>query len=217
MINMEKKIVIFDFDGTIANTFPIIKQVIMHLANHFGFKTPTNYQLNQYRSKQYQAIIKELHIPLFKIPFLLQAGRKEMTFLIHKAKIFPGIKLCIKKLISNNFTVGILTSNSKINVQIFLKKHNLPIKIIHSELNLFGKDRAINKIINKYHWDKKQVVYIGDEVRDIEACHKTAIEVIAVSWGFNEKDLLKKFHPTLIVDHPDEIKKYLLSKPSRST
>ena len=213
---MEKKIVIFDFDGTIANTFPIIKEVIKLLASRYGFKTPTEYQLNLFRSKQYQIIIKQLHIPLFKLPFLLQAGRKEMSLLLYKAKIFPGIKRCIQQLINNHFTVGILTSNTKTNVEKFLNRYHIPIAIIYSEFNLFGKDKAINKLTKKYQWDKKQIIYIGDEVRDIEACKKAKIDIIAVSWGFNNKILLSKFYPTLIVKHPSEINRYL-SKPSRPT
>lgn len=212
---MRKTIVIFDFDGTIANTFLIIKQVIVRLANRFGFDKPTDNQINQYQLRRYAEVVKELQIPLFKIPFLLQAGRKEMFNLMPKVNIFPEIKPLINQLLKNNFTIGILTSNSKINVQIFLRKHNLPIKIIHSELNLFGKDKAINRIIKQYRWNKNQIIYIGDEVRDIEACHKAKVDIIAVSWGFNKKELLKKFNPTLIVDHPKEIYEYL-AKPSGS-
>jgi len=213
---MRKQIIIFDFDGTIANTLPVIKQIIIRLAYSFGFKTPTEDQMDQYRSKQYKKIIKELQIPLYKIPFLLQAGRNKMSNSIHHTNIFPGIKECIQRLINNKLTVGILTSNSKINVEIFLKKHHIPIKIIHNELNLFGKDKALDRLIKQYKWDKNQVIYIGDEVRDIEACHTVGIDVIAVSWGFNQKELLEKFNPTVIVKHPNDIYKYL-SKPSCST
>lgn len=213
---MEKKVVIFDFDGTLANTFPITKQIVIRMANRYGYNKPTDTQMNLYLTKQYMTIIKELHIPLFKIPFLLQAGRKEMSRLIQYADIYPGIKLLIRKLIKNNFIIGILTSNSKINVEIFIKKHHLPITIIHSELNLFGKDKALNRLIKKYNWDKNQVVYIGDEVRDIEACHKAKIDIIAVPWGFNNKELLIKFNPTLIVDRPNDIFEYLAKPPCSS-
>lgn len=213
---MKKKIVIFDFDGTIANSFPITKQIVINIANRYGFNKPTNNQMNLYLTKQYKTLIKELNIPLYKIPFLLQAGRKEMFKLMQQVNIFPGIKQLINQLINNHIEVGILTSNSIENVQILIKKYKLPIKIIHSELNLFGKYRALNRLIEQYNWIKNQVIYVGDEVRDIEACKKAKIDIIAVSWGFNEKALLNKSHPTFIADHPDDIYKYL-SKPSRSS
>lgn len=213
---MKKKIVIFDFDGTIANTFPITKQIVIRMAGRFGFNKPTDDQMNLYLTKQYKTLIKELNIPLFKIPFLLQSGRKEMFKLMQQVNIFPGIKRLINQLIESHVEVGILTSNSEINVEIFIKKHNLPINIIHSELNLFGKDKALNRLIRQYGWDKNQVVYIGDEVRDIEACKRAKIDIIAVSWGFNNELLLSKSYPTLIVNHPNKIYQYL-SKPSGPT
>jgi len=213
---MKKDIVIFDFDGTIADTLPVIKQIIIRLAKSFGFKTPSENQIDRYRSKQYKTIIKELQIPLYKIPFLLQAGRKKMLSLIPQTDIFPGMKPLITKLVNKDYIVAILTSNSKINVQSFLNKHKIPINIIHSEFNLFGKGNALNRLIKQYNWNKNKIVYIGDETRDIEACKKAKIDIIAVSWGFNKKALLNDSHPTLIANQPEDIYKFL-SEPSGST
>jgi len=53
--------------------------------------------------------------------------------------------------------------------------------------------------------NKSEVVYVGDEARDIEACQKADIAVITVSWGFHRKEVLREKNPTYLVDSPEEI------------
>ncbi|HHV40437.1 MAG TPA: HAD hydrolase-like protein [Bacteroidales bacterium] len=49
------------------------------------------------------------------------------------------------------------------------------------------------------------VVYIGDETRDVEACKKTGIPMIAVTWGMNNKTILASMKPEGIADSPDDL------------
>ena len=102
--------------------------------------------------------------------------------------------------------MGILTSNSAETVKHFIKKYNLDLfAFIHSEKNLFGKDRALNTIIEERKLNKDKTIYIGDEVRDIESCNKIGLSIVAVSWGFNEKGLLSKSNPTYLIEEPQEL------------
>ena len=52
---------------------------------------------------------------------------------------------------------------------------------------------------------KDDVVYIGDEERDIAACKKCKISIIAVTWGFDSKELLEKNNPHYLADTPKEL------------
>ena len=45
-----------------------------------------------------------------------------------------------------------------------------------------------------------ETLYIGDEVRDIDACRKTGIRIISVTWGFNSKEALCRKNPDFLVD-----------------
>ena len=59
--------------------------------------------------------------------------------------------------------------------------------------------------MDKYHLDQNQTVYVGDEVRDIEAARRAEIQVIGVTWGFNTRAVLKKNSPDTIVDNPADL------------
>jgi phosphoglycolate phosphatase-like HAD superfamily hydrolase len=76
---------------------------------------------------------------------------------------------------------------------------------IHSELNLFGKSGALDKMLKKYKLHKPDVLYVGDEVRDIEACKKVGVDIVSVTWGFNSREVLEKYQPNKLVGTPEEL------------
>jgi phosphoglycolate phosphatase len=49
------------------------------------------------------------------------------------------------------------------------------------------------------------VIYVGDETRDIEAARKIQIQVIAVSWGFNSREVLAEQKPDFLISHPSQL------------
>ena len=103
--------------------------------------------------------------------------------------------------------MGIITSNSKKNVEKFLKKHNLNdiFDFIDSSTRILGKSYQIKSIIKKHRLDKDSVLYIGDETRDIEATKKVGIKVAAVTWGFNSSERLSQFSPDYLIDEPEQL------------
>ena len=61
------------------------------------------------------------------------------------------------------------------------------------------------KIIKEKKFDKKDLIYIGDEDSDIKAAKKAGIDSIAVVWGMKNKELLRNKKPTFIAEKPEDI------------
>jgi phosphoglycolate phosphatase len=57
----------------------------------------------------------------------------------------------------------------------------------------------------------EQAIYVGDEIRDIEAAKRSNIKVIAVSWGFNSKEILAQHEPDFLIDEPKQLKEAIAS------
>lgn len=207
---MEKKVIIFDFDGTLADTLASIITIGNQLADEYGYKKISNEEIGELRNKTIYQIIEKFHIPIFKMPFLLAKAKSLLHTYMETVHPFQGIGELLLNLRKKGGKLGILTSNSKINVEKFLSVHNLQVfDFIHSEFNIFGKEKAIKHIIHTYHFSLKEVIYVGDEVRDIEACKKSNIDMIAVTWGFNTKELLEKNNPTYLVNTTEELSQLL--------
>lgn len=63
----------------------------------------------------------------------------------------------------------------------------------------------MHDLLRKYGIRPEETIYVGDETRDIEAARKTNIEIIAVSWGYNSKQLLEKQKPDFLIDKPRQL------------
>ncbi|MEQ9371557.1 MAG: HAD-IA family hydrolase [Coleofasciculus chthonoplastes F3-SA18-01] len=204
---MSIKVMVFDFDGTLADTFNAIVQIANRLADDFGYKPLMPSDIERVRNLSARQIIKESGVPLFKIPFLLKRIQSELHQDIESLKPVAGIPELLKELKAQGKIIGILTSNSEDNVRKLLKIHNLDcfFSFICSEPSIFGKSRALIKLIEYHYFQSNSLMYIGDETRDISAAKKINIKVIAVTWGFNSFSVLNQYNPDFLVDHPRDV------------
>lgn len=60
-------------------------------------------------------------------------------------------------------------------------------------------------MMKKYQLKNDEVIYIGDEVRDIHSCKKLWIKIIAVIRWYDNEQLLEENKPDSIVHTPKEI------------
>lgn len=198
--------VIFDFDGTIADTMAAIVRLANKYNAELGIPPLDREEIEAMRGMSSRAILKKHRIPLTKLPYLMIHYQKELGREIDKLGLFPGIREVLLELKALGVKLGILTSNSEENVEKFLQARELDMfDFIHSEVNFFGKTRALKHVLKEEDVDREDVIYVGDEARDIDACRKAKVPVIAVSWGFQRREFLAGRGPNYIVDSPDEI------------
>ena len=199
-------VVIFDFDGTIANTIDLLIRLFNEIAPKYNLQNIKDSEKETLRNSSATELIKIYKISPWKLIGLVKDLRSKLKLDIQNVAITNGLKDVFEKLGKHDVELGIVTSNSRENVQLFLKKWNInSINFIHTENNLFGKARVLNNLIKKQGLKKKEVIYVGDEVRDIEAAQKVGIKIIAVTWGFNSEKRLKKAKPTYLISEPKEI------------
>jgi len=200
-------IIIFDFDGTIADTFDAVLKITNSLAKELGHKPPSPEDVKRLRNLDSREIIKQSRIPLFRLPFLLRRIKSELRREITQLQPIDGMQDALKSLKRRGDRLGIVTSNSQENVTLFLKTHGLEelFDFTYSGTTLFGKARVINHILRKYGLASDTVIYVGDETRDIEAAKRIGIKVIAVSWGFNAEQALARQKPDFLIHTPSQL------------
>lgn len=204
---MNQKVIIFDFDGTIADSLEMLVTISNRLAVQFGYKQTSQIELAQLKNLTSREIIKQSGISIFKVPFLLRKVKAEMSPEIKTLSLFAGMREALIELGNIGHKLVIISSNSKSNILAFLEHNNLEniFYYIYSGTTVFGKDKVINKFIRHENIDLADVVYVGDETRDIEAAKKSNVVAIAVSWGFNTKEALAKQNPDFLIDKPQEL------------
>lgn len=204
-----KTTLIFDFDGTIADTFDVMIDLFNTIVSKYDNKPITKELLDQYLDMPLRKRIKAHGVKYRQIPFLLKdALALHEPFLKH-AVPFHGMKEILNQL-STRYTLLIVSSNKKDLIEAFLDTHDINVfKKVYAKQTLFSKDKLLLSVLKKESLNIKEVLYIGDELRDIEACNKIHMDILPVTYGYDKKSLLEKYYKQDMVDSPDALYQYL--------
>src|ERR1035437_9450645 len=162
---MKKNTIIFDFDGTIADSFAVILSIFNELS---GLKrNVSNEEITRLRSMSLSKAVGEFNLPRWRIIYMLLRGRIMMKSRIDEVKIFEGVSDVLKQLHNSDCEIYIVSSNSTNNVRNFLVKQNLDeyFHKIYGGVGIFGKARVIKRIMKYNGLPSKNCIYVGDEMR----------------------------------------------------
>jgi phosphoglycolate phosphatase len=200
------KTIIFDFDGTLADTLGILIEITNELAPEFGYRPVDEQQVAQLQGLSSREIVKVAGISRWQIPFLLRRFKLSFRQKTDEVQLFPGVTQMLKTLRYAGYKIGIISSNSVENIYTVLCRHQVDhlFSFVHS-CSIFGKSRAISSALRAHHIQLSEAIYVGDEIRDIDAARRSRIPVIAVTWGFNGIDILTQRQPDHLAHKPPEI------------
>lgn len=203
---MKKRILLFDFDGTIADTFLHIVEISNRLSGEFNFNVIHPHEIEILKHNTVEETIDYLKVPKLKIPRILLRARSELHKDIASIKPIKDLSKTLLQLKADGFHMGIITTNSTKNVKKFLEAHGLDIfDFVSSTSKIFGKGQSLKKLIKKKNFKVEHAYYVGDEIRDILAAKRAGIKMIAVTWGFNSKKVLKQLNPDYLISDPVEL------------
>jgi phosphoglycolate phosphatase len=207
---MHKKVVLFDFDGTIAATVDAGIIIFNQLAQKYGFGEITPENIPDLRGKGVRYLIKELHVPRLRVPMIVNRLRKGVKSQIAAVGMIADIKPILVKLKENGCEIGIVTSNIEENVLAFLENNDLELfDHVHAGSGIFYKAGAIRKTIKRNNLKGCDIIFVGDEIRDVVAAKRNKLRTIGVTWGLNSRKGLEEAGADFVVDNIEELSKIL--------
>ena len=197
---------IFDFDGTIADTLGETRLIFNQIAPDYGIREVAEHELDQLRHLSLKELLDHLNIPKRRVPALIARGTSLMRGNITRLQLIEGMREVLIELRTHVQSFGILTSNATANVDLFLKTHGLreQFDFISSTSKLTGKAKHLKAIRKTFSLESAEMLYIGDELRDVKASQKAGIPIAAVTWGFNSRESLATMKPDHLFDHPTD-------------
>src|SRR5690606_27708402 len=96
------RLAVFDFDGTLADTFASFTHLVNRLADEFGFARIEEHELDRLRRKDPVAVMKRLGIPTWKLPSIAHRMRKPLASEAHTIALFDGARACLQTLHEQN-------------------------------------------------------------------------------------------------------------------
>lgn len=200
------KLILFDFDGTVADTLEVSHGILNDLAVEFRFRPLPREELEMARAMGTREFIRHLGISNWRVPRIAKRGLQLLHERIESVNPIAGMPEVLSELHGRGHRIGILTSNSENNVSAFLSRHNLPyFHFIRTSSKLFGKGRQMKKILKEEKVPPSHALYVGDETRDIEAAKETGLRMAAVAWGYNSASTLGAMDPDHLIHTPSEL------------
>ncbi|WP_020595171.1 HAD-IA family hydrolase [Spirosoma panaciterrae] len=188
------KLVIFDFDGTLANSFPFFRQAFNTLADIYQFKRITPEEVDEVRGLTVRQMMKHVGMPAWKMPFVARTFIRLMGDSINQIQLFEGIADLLKQLASQGVQLAIVSSNSEENIRRVLGTESASlIRYYRCGTAVFGKSSQFRKVAAKSGIAPQNILCIGDEVRDLEAARKEHMAFGAVAWGFTRTDIFNTY------------------------
>lgn len=201
--NSKPPYLLFDFDGTIADSFHLAMEILEDLRPIHNLPLLSETELYEMRGLSIPAILSKLGISIFALPSLIHNTKKYMHQRLNDLKPIAGMPEVLQELKRRNIPMALLTSNSSENVLPFLDKHEINVfDWFDFDVNLFNKSRHIRHQMHKRDLMESNCIYIGDETRDIKAAKDNKIPVISVTWGLHPATLLEKHNPDYLIDTP---------------
>lgn len=192
---MTYQLVLFDFDGTLANTFPLFLRLLNEIAGEFGFRTPASHELDGLRCMNTAGILASLGVPQWKLPAILRHARARMAQERDGIELFNGITPLLQALARRDVRLAIVSSNSEATVRAVL---GAPLcESIHTfacGVGLFGKAAKIRTVLARARVPRLHAAFVGDEQRDVAAARRAGVTSVAVTWGYASASALSPAH-----------------------
>ncbi|MEA0563074.1 MULTISPECIES: HAD-IA family hydrolase [Lysinibacillus] len=200
------KHIIFDFDGTLADSTAVFASAWNTLAQKYKFKGIELKEIDALKKLSISERSKLFDFPMYKLPMILPQFYKLYRQSLNDVHLFDGMKEVLLEIDKRGYKILIISSNSKDNILEFLKMNGIHcVADVLCSNRIFGKDKVMKKFLKESNVHSSDVLYIGDEQRDIVACKKAGVPIAWVEWGYDAKEVVKNEEPEYKVATPQEI------------
>ncbi|MTI80228.1 MAG: HAD-IA family hydrolase [Firmicutes bacterium] len=206
---MKINTVLFDLDGTLANSLPLIRNTFQRVFDEMNIDWGDD------------EVMGWIGRPLKDIGIHFAGEDRQPDFFKlyqeyyaidhdHYTTVYPGTMEMLKQLEDGGYTMGVVTSKTT--------------KVAQRSIEYLGIDKYIQVLIGVNDVDKhkpqpeplyaaleklnrttKQAAYVGDSPFDILAAKAAGTLAIAVPWGMAERNVLENHKPDYILNNWDEL------------
>ncbi len=194
--------VIFDVDGTLANTVPLCIQSLRQTLEPQLHRPLPDEEIVAAFGPDEEGAMNSFSPPDLKKATADFMHNYESLHDEMCPQAFDGMKETLDMLTRNGVRLAIATGKGKDSCLHSLDRFGLLRYFDQIEYGAPGgsrKPEAIEQIVHVFGVKKEEVVYVGDTAGDIKESRKAGIAVVAAAWAATAD------RETLIMEQPDEI------------
>jgi phosphoglycolate phosphatase len=203
---MNVQLVIFDFDGTLADSYPWFLSIYSDFARRFQLPPMDRAELDALRRMDFTVIMKEHRISPFRAIQMGAYLKQLMSSQIDRVQLVSGIQEVIDALSACQVRLAVVSSNDEANVRCVLGESNAGrFFAFECGVSILGKTAKFHNILRKSGAKPYQALSIGDEIRDLKSSRQAGIPFGAVTWGYTDAERLRAQNPDFVFTHPLQI------------
>ncbi len=200
------KAIIFDFDGTLADTSALLRKIYNEMAAEHGWPAMSESEYQRLRGLGFTQAQRWAGIKSWQIPGIMRDGLRRFRGHSAEIELFDGVPEVVRQLARSGTQLYILSTNNPETIMEVLDRYELKEQVtVLKRSALFGKQYAIRHLLSRQKYAAQDVWMIGDEVRDIEAAKRSGVRSAAVTWGLQSAEILKAANPDAISANPAEL------------
>jgi phosphoglycolate phosphatase len=208
---MRYSLVIFDLDGTLADSIPWFHRHVNDVADRFGFRRVADEEVGSLRRAGVREIFERLEVPRWKLPAIARHMRRLKTAHLAGIPLFPGVEPMLRALAGAGVKLALVSSDHEANARRQLGADAALFSAFDCGASLYGKAAKFRRVVKRAGADAANVIAIGDEIRDIEAARAAGIACGAVTWGYSAPETLRAHKPDIVFERMEDIASSLLA------
>lgn len=204
--------IIFDFDGTLADTLPMCILTFQQSLERITGTKFTESDIRKHFGISEEGIIASLapqHYEAAVNEFIV-TYRKNHQLCPH---VFEGILDILDEIQAKGYKMALITGKGKHTIDIALEEMNLEQYfeyVEHGNTHKLVKAEGMEKILDLWELKPSEVAYVGDQPTDITESQKVGVTSIAVSWAKTSNHAeLENYKPDFLFSHPSQFKEWL--------
>jgi 2-phosphoglycolate phosphatase len=203
------RLAIFDFDGTLVDSVTGIWKTADDMASQFGMKgfergeivASIGTGLDSFVNDLFPRQVKELGMEK-----VLKIYRKSYDVnYIEGLKVFKNVKKTLALLYAKGMTLAIVSNKLKKYVDNICKEAGI---FDYFDVTLGSEDvirmkpdpYAVYHLMKKYRVKKREIIFVGDSQYDVETAKNAGVDCVYLTYGYADKNVLKKFKPAFVFD-----------------
>lgn len=213
---MKYKVLIFDQDGTIADTLPLIAKAIKNCIKELTNKDLSFDRIVSFFGPSEQGVLKKMLPEQPEKAFTVYLEQYEKLHDEICPAPFPGIKDLFKTLSEKDLHICMVTGKSSQATNISLHKFGLYdyFEIIETgSPNGSDKVNGIRRILKQLNIDSSECLYLGDETSDIRHCREAGVPIASAAWASTAlPDKLMQMNPDYLFYTVEAFKNWIVTQ-----
>ncbi len=214
-------LLIFDFDGTVADSKHGIEKTVNRTLELNGFAKAPEKQVHSLIGLPLEEYFPRLlpHASGSQIEKLISDYREEYKKIaVESTSLFPEMKQVLEELRERGAVLAVATSKRKASLELMVRHLELEgfFKATVCADEVRGKKpdpESVEMILEKTGFEKKQALMIGDSVYDVQMGKAAGVKTCAVSWGAERAEELEKEKPDFLVHDAKALLEFAKAKP----